>query len=141
MLCGRKLPMDRGEISLSFHPAAPSLRPELMKLLFSWLMVFCVMSGLNVRVIGADHSHLDQHPASMGGCCEHEELPAHPHDDGNHDGDCHHHHCCVQAQPMTMESEHSNRLAVPASRRLALRHEGEFPPEKPFLSSEKPPLI
>jgi hypothetical protein len=112
-----------------------------MNLLFSWLMVFCVMAGLNVRVIGADHSHLEQHPASMEGCCGHEKPPAEPHDDGHHDGDCHHHHCCVQAQPMNMESDHFKRFANPDSRRLALRHEGESPPEEPFLSSEKPPLI
>jgi hypothetical protein len=129
------------KISLNFQSGTLSLRPESMNLFFSWVMVFCVMAGLNVRVIGADHSHLKPQHMSVDTCCGHEKPPAHPHDDGQHDGDCHHHHCCVQAQPMTLESDHLKRFANPDSQRLAFRHEGEISPEEPFLGSEKPPLI
>jgi hypothetical protein len=112
-----------------------------MKLLLSWLVVFCMMAGLGARAIGATHSHRELHHVAGETCCEHEQLPAHPHEDGHHDGDCHHHHCCIHAQPMTMESDPFKRFAYSDSRQLALRHESEFPPEDPFLSSEKPPLI
>jgi hypothetical protein len=99
------------------------------------------MAGLNVRVIGADHAHSNPQHMSADTCCEHEKQPDRPHDNGHHDGDCHHHHCSMQAQPMTLESDHFIRFVTPDSQRLVIRHEGEFPPEEPFLSSEKPPLI
>ncbi len=40
-----------------------------------------------------------------------------------------------------MENHFMGRLGVSESILLGVGHESEIPPEKPFLSSEKPPLI
>lgn len=129
------------KIPLSYRSGTLSLRKNLMKQLFSWLMVFCVLAGLNVRAIGADHSHLKPQYHAMDSCCGHQEEPAHPDDHEHHDGDCHHHHCCFHAQPLTVESDHFKRFAFLKSHRLHFRHEAELAPDEPFLGSEKPPLI
>jgi hypothetical protein len=43
--------------------------------------------------------------------------------------------------PLIVESNAACRSGVPGSSQLGFRHEGEDPPEGPFLGSEKPPLI
>jgi len=116
-----------------------------MKSLVTWLMVFCLLAGLNAQALAAEFGH-------AGGCSHVQEISCdHSHreapDDHRHDGekcpqDHHHHHgCCSTAQPLTIENDHLRRPCIPGSSLLGVRHEGEVPPEEPFLASEKPPLI
>jgi hypothetical protein len=125
-----------------------------MKVVFTWLMVFCVLAGLNVRSLGADdHHRLVPCPHEVDSCSDDVSTSHHHHDDhghhhenhdGDHDGKDHHHHheCCSQAQPLGMENQFICRLGpISGSSLLGVRHEGETTPEEPFLGSEKPPLI
>jgi hypothetical protein len=116
-----------------------------MRSLLTWLMVFSVLAGLNVRVLGAEDRHVGTCSHIEEICCDHSHDPA-P-DDHQHDGekcpqDHHHHHgCCSIAQPLTVENDHLRQPGIPGSSLLGVRHEGDVPPEEPFLGSEKPPLI
>lgn len=120
--------------------------PALMRTLLSWLLVFMAMAGLNARVLA--------NPAYEGACSHvHETCCSDHHDstesDGHdHDGqkcppEHHHHHggCCSHLPAIDLESHVSCRLGVPGESLMSQRPEGEAPPEGPFLSSEKPPLI
>jgi hypothetical protein len=108
-------------------------------------MVFCVVAGLNARVLAADAVHVGNCSQAEEICCSHShgEAP----DDHQHDGkkcpqDHHHHHgCCSISQPLTVENDHIRQPGIPGSSLLGMRQEAEVPPEEPFLSSEKPPLI
>jgi hypothetical protein len=116
-----------------------------MKFILTWLMVFCVLAGLNARVL-ADHAVRSGGCSPSETCCESTqdgEKPADHQDDGD---DCplehhHHHDCCSQTLPLAVDNTIPGASHVPGSSLLGLRPEGDVPPEGPFLGSEKPPLI
>ena len=120
-----------------------------MRFLLTWLMVVSALAGLNARSLGTNVILLGDcsHPAEV---CYQEDphaacAPLDSHG-GNHDdcppGDHHHHSCsCSHALPLTVENNLPCRLGDSGSSLLGARHEGEVPPEGPFLGSEKPPLI
>ena len=117
-----------------------------MRAVLTWLMVFCVLAGIHSRVLSSDAEGPDTCSLSVSECCP-DVCEAGGPDETHHDGDnCppdHHHHpgCCFHAMPLTVESDLTCRLGVPGSSLTGIRHEGDVPPEEPFLSSEKPPLI
>ncbi|MES2924470.1 MAG: hypothetical protein V4819_23155 [Verrucomicrobiota bacterium] len=120
-----------------------------MKVVFTWLMVLCALVGLNLRVVGADAGRVDACSHVAEPCCEvdhHDAIaPDDPHGGGDECPPGHHHHhhacCCSPAMPLVVENEIVCRSGVPGSSLLGFRHEGEIPPEGPFLGLEKPPLI
>ncbi|MES2439018.1 MAG: hypothetical protein V4584_08120 [Verrucomicrobiota bacterium] len=116
-----------------------------MRSLLTWLMVFSVLAGLNVRVLAADVGCAEACTRSVTCCDDHHETHApasHQHDGKDCPMDHHHHHdCCSHTLPLTLDHTLTCRLGIPGSSLLGVRHEGEVPPEGPFLSSEKPPLI
>lgn len=116
-----------------------------MKSLLAWIMVICVMAGLNARVLASGVTHAGTCTHAEEVCCDH----SHERSSGDcqHEGekcpkDHHHHHgCCSAAQPLTVGSDHFFRPGLLDSLLLGVLHEGDTRPEEPFLSSEKPPLI
>lgn len=117
-----------------------------MRSLLTWLMVFCVMAGLNARVLGAGTPHVATCSHVEEVCCDHSHEPAceDRHNDGEKCPQEHHHHhygCCHNSQPLTVENDHFRQPAFFGSSLPGIRHDGEIAPEEPFLGSEKPPLI
>lgn len=108
-------------------------------------MVFCVLAGLNVRVLGAESCHVDTCSHIEEICCDHTHQQApdeQQHDETKCPQEHHHHHgSCPVSQPLTVENDHLRQPGIPGSSLLGVRHEGEVAPEEPFLGSEKPPLI
>jgi hypothetical protein len=121
-----------------------------MKLIGTWLMVICTLAGLSGRIFAVNHASAASCVKSSETCCQdlHDSsLPEnHHHDDGS---DCppehhhhHHHGCCSQPMPpLALDDDFICRLGTAESSLLGVRHEGEVPPEGPFLGLEKPPLI
>ena len=115
----------------------------------TWAMIVGVFVAVSLRAVGFEHSQVK----IQSSCCHTVETcsesdPGNSCPDGHqHDGEkCpqnHHHHkgCCSSAQPLTVENDHLRQPGIPGSSLLGVRHEGEVPPEGPFLGSEKPPLI
>lgn len=113
-----------------------------------WVMIVGVFVALSLRAIGLDHLH---HQISSN-CCQSVEMSLDdqldtdsPDDDQQDDKNCptdhEHHGCCSTGLPLIVDNSFICRLGVPGSSLLGVRHEGEVPPEGPFLASEKPPLI
>jgi hypothetical protein len=141
--------MHRAEFGLAFTMARMESPACLMRLIFTWLMIVCALTGLNARVLGADLSQLVGCSHLAEPCCQDDHhgatVPADPH---GHGDECppekHHHHSCgcsSHAMPLSVESDLISRLGIPEPSLLGVRHEGDVPPEGPFLGSEKPPLI
>ncbi|MGL4399675.1 MAG: hypothetical protein ACRCXD_07380 [Luteolibacter sp.] len=110
-----------------------------MKVIGMWMLLFGVFAGLNARVLApqGDSVCLACHHAEDHGTHHH----GHSHEDCDPDHP-HHHDCCSPVQPLGVENHSPCRLGFsPESFLLGVRQEGELPPEEPFLSSEKPPLI
>ncbi len=143
-------------IATESHRISPCVRKvpypvsaRSMRFLLTWLMVVCAMAGLNTRGLGAGVMSLEicSHPAES--CCQDDvcaaSAPVDSHGGGHENcppGDHHHHSCyCSHVLPLTVENDLPSRLGISASSVLGIRHEGEVPPEGPFLGSEKPPLI
>ena len=113
-----------------------------------WVMIVGVFVALSLRTSGFNHSHEEigskcSHSVEI---CQESELDTDlPDDDQQDDKSCppdhEHHGCCNAALPLIGDSNFICRLGVPGSSLLGVRHEGEVPPEGPFLASEKPPLI
>ncbi|RYD39920.1 MAG: hypothetical protein EOP85_15150 [Verrucomicrobiaceae bacterium] len=121
-----------------------------MRHLLTWLMVFCVVAGLNARALGAESLHVGTCSHVEETCVDHShdcDSHDHGHDHDNEDGKCppdhhhHHHGCCPAGQPLTVENDHFRQPVFFGSLLLGVRHDGELAPEEPFLGSEKPPLI
>lgn len=113
-----------------------------------WVMIVGVFVALSLRAIGFDHLYHD----TRSDCCQSVEMCEDgqldtdlPDDDQQDDKSCppdhEHHGCCTVAMPLVLDNSFICRLGVPGSSLLGVRHEGEVPPEGPFLASEKPPLI
>jgi hypothetical protein len=117
-----------------------------MKFWTTWFLAMVVFAGFSARAMTTEASRATTCSHSSDVCCQdhHDQSERH---DGHHDGDgCpldHHHHqgCCSLSQPLAIENHFMGRLGVAESVLLSAGHESEMPPEKPFLSSEKPPLI
>jgi hypothetical protein len=104
---------------------------------------------LSLRVFGS----VDLHESNQSNCvqpveacCQDHSNPPSP-QDHQHDGkDCplehhHHHGYCSHGLPLTVDQNLQYRFGFPDSSLLGVRHDGEVPPDGPYLSSEKPPLI
>lgn len=111
-----------------------------MRLIAIWMLVFGVLAGLSARV-------LDSQGHSICLACSHADEHGIDHHHGHSHEDCdpdhpHHHDCCSPVQPLGVDHHSPCRLGFsPESSLLGVRHEGDLPPDEPFLSSEKPPLI
>jgi hypothetical protein len=107
-------------------------------------MVFCVLAGLSVRVLAGSDLSAHVHERSAEDCCENHCHSPNESDPGPHDTHPHHHDgCCMHAIPLLLgiEPQQPCRLGVPHATRMKFCHEGDTPPDEPFLRSEKPPLI
>lgn len=113
----------------------------------TWLMIVGVFVAVSLRAIGFEHYHDTRYK-----CCQPGETPADsqldqdlPDDDQQDDQDDptghEHHNCCSSGLPLIIDNGSNSRLGVPGSSRLGILHEGEVPPDGPFLSEDKPPLI
>jgi hypothetical protein len=116
-----------------------------MRAMLTWLMMLGLLTGLNIRVIASSIDQSGTCSQTVESCCSHSNKDApdgHQHD-GQKCPESHHHHkgCCSNVQPLTVENDHLRQPGSPGFSLLGVRHEGEVPPEGPFLSSEKPPLI
>ncbi len=105
-------------------------------------MALCLLAGQGARASVADCCGAGE---STDGC---EQV--HLTDDGaprEHPAgdDCpvEHDHGCYCAQGFALDAGQpaASRLDLPKNSRTGVRHEDEAPPEGPFLSGEKPPLI
>ena len=141
--------MHRAGFFLAFAMARMESPARWMKLIFTWLMIVCTLAGLNARVLGDDANRLTGCSHLAEPCCQddHHDATA-PEDPHGHGDECppgdHHHHSCgctSHAMPLSVESDLISRLGIPEPSLLGVRHEGDVPPEGPFLGSEKPPLI
>jgi hypothetical protein len=117
------------------------LRP-FMRHLLTWLILLGVLAGLQSRVCAAD-------PCDVIEKMHAQEHSGHDHDPGkpcdpSHDKDCplehHSHGCLCHAMPLVPASDPIS-LQVPCRSLARLAHDGENPPDGPFLSEDKPPLI
>ncbi|MEO8615122.1 MAG: hypothetical protein ABI600_08285 [Luteolibacter sp.] len=103
-----------------------------------------MLAGLNARALTVDGGRPSACAEKNSHCYESETLPQHSQD---HDGedcplDSHHHHCCCfYVGALVLEIDAECHLTHPSASFSGFRHEGEIPPDGPFLSSEKPPLI
>ena len=119
----------------------------LMRLVLTWLMILSALAGLNTRVLSADGSRVDVCSLLAESCCQVDPhgatAPEEHHGSGDECPPGHHHHACgcSHAIPLMVENDVVCHSGVPDSFLLVFRHEGEVPPEGPFLGSEKPPLI
>ena len=122
-----------------------------MRGIFTWLLVFGVLAGLNSRVLSANGSRV-QVCHVIDACCADDH---HHHDDGapashedeespDHDSpqDHHHHHgSCFQVVHLAIDKDVKWSIASVYSSLVAIRPAGESTPEGPFASLDKPPLI
>jgi hypothetical protein len=113
----------------------------------TWFLVIGFIAGLGTRVL-ASHG--------VEEICAHEHHDCSGHDEGHHHGPeshghthddtCppdHHHHCgtCLHQIPLGLDQDVFHRLSVPEFSLSVVRHESEWPPDGPFQSLDKPPLI
>jgi hypothetical protein len=117
-----------------------------MRNLLTWLMVLGVLAGVNLRGFPADGDHRTVCKEKMEQCCGSDlsslSDSSHDHDDRECPPDHHDdHQCCLHGVPLSVDQHAESLLKDPASTFFGFRHEGEVPPDGPFLSSEKPPLI
>ena len=113
-----------------------------------WVMIVGVFVALSLRAIGFDHSHevIGSKCSHSVEKCQESQLDTNLSDDDEQDEkscppDHEHHGCCTTALPLIADHSFTCRLGIPGSSLLGVRHDGEVPPEGPFLASEKPPLI
>ncbi len=115
-----------------------------MKDFVTWLIIFSVLAGLGVRALAEADKRSCACPEMKSHCCESERPPhpSHDHDGGDCPLDSHHHHgCCFYTGALAFGDDAECRLRHPSSSCLGFCHEGEIPPDAPFLGLEKPPLI
>ena len=131
----------------------------LMRFLAKWLMVLCVIAGLNSQAIAAYCSDPAACSHVADTCCQSgEEIDScdathagqthigEPKDGHREGDDCraddhHHHTCCSLGLVLGLDSHGDCKPGVPVSAFAGFRNQGDVPPEEPFLGSEKPPLI
>ncbi|MEO5913904.1 MAG: hypothetical protein ABIS50_06700 [Luteolibacter sp.] len=116
-----------------------------MRLLLTSLWVFCVFAGLNARVFAVNCSSTSGCGQAVESCCGDHQASEAPQENHHDEDGCpmehHHHGFCSHGLPLGLDFQTPTRLGVPGSALLSFRHEGDFPPDGPFLGSEKPPLI
>jgi len=131
-----------------------------MRSLAKWLMVLCVIAGLNSQAIASycsdpvacSHSADSCGPmdedihscdSTHAGQKTHIGEPKGGHSDGDScPADHHHHHaCCAHGLVLGLNSHGDCKPGLLASAFAGFRNQGDVPPEEPFLGSEKPPLI
>ena len=128
-----------------------------MRLLSAILLTALILSGLSMRAVAKGiccpepHSHpSDCTPHDHGGCGDHDESPAHTHEDKLPSGgdscppDCgdhHHHGNCIHVLPISLTAEHHVRLPDLHSVSLQADRHHQRVPEGPVRELDKPPLI
>ena len=114
-----------------------------MRLLFTWLLAFGVLVGLQGRAFAAD-------PCDVLLAMHAEEHSGHHHDPGtpcdpSHDKHCpvehHQHGACLHSMPMAMDNDSCARLGCSSFSMAPIRSESELVPDGPFSDLDKPPLI
>ncbi|MEO7099819.1 MAG: hypothetical protein ABI162_10695 [Luteolibacter sp.] len=116
-----------------------------MRSFLTWLMVFGVLAGLNLRALSADGSCIVCF-VNVENCCKNAPSTS---QEKSQDSDSkkspadheHHHGCCSHVLPLAAMNESNCKFGIPTSFLLVARHESEVAPDGPFLGSEKPPLI
>ena len=136
---------DRLGFFLEFSHIHSSVAPSLMRVLLTWMMVLCVLAGINSRVLAADGSCVVCFD-KVEDCCN--EAPSasrqnSPDPEGQKCPVDHQHHrgCCSHTMPLAAVNPSVCRFGISRSSLTAVRHESEVAPDGPFLGSEKPPLI
>lgn len=105
-------------------------------------MVLCVIAGLHIRAFATEGSHSPECTESASECSSASQEDPHQHEGGDCPiGHPHHHGCCTHSLPLVFDNDEDLPLRDFISFLAGLRHEGEAPPDGPYLSSEKPPLI
>lgn len=118
------------------------VRP-LKALLFTWLVAFGILAGLQGRVFAGDPCEvlLDMHAQEHSGHDHDHDVPCDP----SHDDHCpvdHHHQCaCSQTMPMSAYQGMFAGLGSSCFSMAPIRSESELPPDGPFSDLDKPPLI
>ena len=129
---------------LIWGTTASSFR-TLMRNFLTVLLAFCVFAGLNARVLAVTCTSASECGKVTESCCQDDNALGSPADEHHDGGDCpmehHHHGLCSHGLPLGVDIQTPARLTLPGSLKLSFRHEGDMPPDGPFLGSEKPPLI
>lgn len=116
---------------------------HLMRLVFTWLVVFGILAGLQGRVLAEDpcETMLAMHEAEHSGHDHDPHTPCDP----SHDEHCpveHHQHCaCVHSMPIAEAANEFSRLGNSLFSMAPIRSESDVPPDGPFSDLDKPPLI
>jgi hypothetical protein len=149
---GEAMPLLRMSVAIARHLGLPKfleiihapVNSEIsVRILLTWFLVIGFIAGLGTRVLASHNPE----PVSSH---EHHECSGHDHgpaDQGHtHDDTCppdHHHHCgtCLHHLPLGLDQDVFHRLTVPEFSRSKVRHESEWPPDGPFQTLDKPPLI
>ena len=114
-----------------------------MRHLLTWLVLLGVCAGLHARAFAADPCEVMEkmHVHGDAGDCHEPGSPC----DSSHDKQCpadhHHHGCFCHGMPLVASGDSAISLQVACSILTRLAHDGENPPDGPFLSEDKPPLI
>jgi hypothetical protein len=130
------------DYSLDPAAACAELHRQLMKMLFTWLMVICGLAGLHGRVLAAD-------PCEVLAAMHERQHPHHHHEPGqpcdpSHDTHCpldHHHGNCSHAMPMAAEIQHAAGIGGFGFSLSLIRADAQLPPDAPFADLDKPPRI
>ena len=116
-----------------------------MRVLLTSLLFFCVFVGLNARVFAGNCISTSECGHVVESCCGDHQVSKAPEENRHDEDSCpmehHRHTCCSHGLPVGIDFQVPTKVAVPGSVLLAFLHEGDLPPEEPFLGSEKPPLI
>lgn len=127
------------EIALAAERNRPSL--DIVRGLFSWLLMFGVIAGLCGRVLSLDHDHGHDHAAD---CCghDHDSRDSGPDDSDGHPGSHDHHsHACCHPAPLAGEEIPCHRLPAPSPSLAGVSDWASSPPDGPVFDLDKPPLI
>ena len=117
-----------------------------MRFLATWLMVLCVLAGLNSRLMASSCNDATRCEHRMDLCCDDGAQACQPVDSHRPGDKCppdhhHHHTCCSHVVALGLDQKAPCHLGTPVSALETMRHQGDRPPDEPFLGSEKPPLI
>lgn len=119
-----------------------------MQRIFTWLMIFGVLAGINMHVLAADGGCVVCFDQSEDCCAigsnasesavQESRTPEKSKCPGDH---LHHPGCCSHVMGLAIVPNPECRFGISYHNLLEFRHEGEAVPDGPYLRLEKPPLI